>query len=686
MIRAFFRIAACGLLAAIVVPAYGQRWQIGADQRHVVWQPGDDIPHEDCVEMTGEATSFVLRWGIDDRGAFREERSLVFPLLRRVPNNTHGSLLFRMAVDIPSLLSVDERALQSEKVTQVSFDGVMEVRSDWRIGRSKLGLVSDYASEPGVAMTRTLFPSRTLPVVCERYVLRNSSPKRTRTIYVPDYVQTFETDPAKGVEGSYLVRASIAGSGRFTVAPGDSVVFDAVFQALRKDGTPLQPDVAAELTARKEFIERHIGENLLLETPDSVINTSFHFSKIRAAESIIRTRGGYMHAPGGETFYAAVWANDQCEYVIPLFPFLGYDVANESAINTFRHYARFMNPDYRPLPSSIIAEGLDIWNGAGDRGDAAMCANGAARYALTRADRAEAAELWPFIEWCLEYCRRNRTADGVVASDSDELEGRFPVGRTNLATSTLYYDALLSAAALGRELGVARSRTEGYLRQARELAADIERFFGREISGYRAYRYSELNDKLRAWICMPLVVGLHDRKEGTIDALLGPELCTPDGLLTEQGDSVFWDRSTLYALRGIFRAGHADEALEFLHRFTARRLTGDHVPYFIEAWPEGAGSMRQLSAESGLYCRILTEGLFGIRPTGFRSFEMTPSLPSAWDRAALRHIRAFGSDFDLEIRRMAPDRLRVTLLQPGCRPQIHNVKAGATLRLTLKQN
>ena len=343
-----------------------------------------------------------------------------------------------------------------------------------------------------------------------------------------------------------------------------------------------------------------------------------------------------------------------------------------------------MNADYRPLPSSIIAEGTDIWNGAGDRGDAAMCANGAARYALARADRTEAEELWPFVEWCLEYCRRNRTADGVVASDSDELEGRFPVGRTNLATSSLYYDALLSAAALGREIGVKPSQTNAYLRQARELAAAIERFFGRDVAGYHAYRYSEINDKLRAWICMPLVVGLSERREGTVAALLGPELRTEDGLLTEQGDSVFWDRSTLYALRGIFRAGYADKAGDFLHRFTARRLTGDHVPYFIEAWPEGSGSMRQLSAESGLYCRIFTEGLFGIRPTGFRSFEMTPSLPAAWDRAALRHIRAFGSDFDLEIERVASDRLRVTLRRQDKNPQIHILKSGMTLRISFK--
>ena len=678
------RFLACCLLVLAVVPASGQRWQIGTDQRHIVWRPGSDLPHEDCVEMTGEATSLVLRWGVDERGAFREERSLVFPLLRTVPNDTHASLVFRMATDIPSLLSVDGFALQSETVEQVRFDGVMEVRSTWRTGRSKLGLVSDYASEPAVTMTRTIFPSRTLPLTCERYVLRNSSPNRTRTIYIPEYMQTFETDPAKGVEGSYVLRADISGSGRFEVAPGDSVAFDAVFQAYRKGENPRRPDVAAELAARRAFIREDIGHGLVLETPDSVLNTAFHFSKLRAAESIIRTRGGYMHAPGGEVFYAAVWTNDQCEYVIPFFPFLGYAMANESAINTFRHYVRFMNADYRPLPSSIIAEGTDIWNGAGDRGDAAMCANGAARYALARADRTEAEELWPLVEWCLEYCRRNRTADGVVASDSDELEGRFPVGRTNLATSALYYDALLSAAALGREIGVKPSQTNAYLRQARELAAAIERFFGRDVAGYHAYRYSEINDKLRAWICMPLVVGLSERREGTVAALLGPELHTEDGLLTEQGDSVFWDRSTLYALRGIFRAGCADKAGDFLHRFTARRLTGDHVPYFIEAWPEGSGSMRQLSAESGLYCRIFTEGLFGIRPTGFRSFEMTPSLPAAWDRAALRHIRAFGSDFDLEIERVASDRLRVTLRRQDKNPQIHILKSGMTLRISLK--
>lgn len=61
-----------------------------------------------------------------------------------------------------------------------------------------------------------------------------------------------------------------------------------------------------------------------------------------------------MHGPGGEAYYAAIWANDQAEYINPFFPFLGYGIGNESALNSFRHFARYMNPEYTPIPSSII--------------------------------------------------------------------------------------------------------------------------------------------------------------------------------------------------------------------------------------------------------------------------------------------------------------------------------------------
>ena len=668
------------MLLLSAVAAWSQRWEIRPGGRDIVWKVGSDIPHDDHIEMSGERMAFVLRWGIDPNGAFRQERSLVFPLLRTVPNDTHASLMYRMATDIPSLLGVNGLALQAERVEQVSVDGALTVRSLWGVGKMNVGSARDTKPVPVVEMTRTIFPSRSLPLMCEHYVLRNVGGKPL-AVYIPEFSQVVTTDPAKGVAGSYVVRGDLAGSGTFMLVPADSLAFDAVFQAYRSDEEPLRPDVAAEYAARMEFVHGCIDANLVLETPDPVIDTEFRYAKLRAAESIIETRGGYMHAPGGESYYAAVWANDQAEYVNPFFPFLGYGTGNESALNSFRHFARFMNPGYEPLPSSIIAEGDDIWNGAGDRGDAAMIACGAARYALARGSRAEAEELWPLIEWCLEYCRRKLTADGVVASDTDELEGRFPTGEANLCTSTLYYDALLSAVPLGRELGVMPAVTARYAAEAGALAKAIDAHFGGEVGGYDTYRYYDGNTLLRSWICMPLIVGLRERCEGTVRALLSPELLTDDGLLTEQGGATFWDRSTLYALRGIYNAGYADRATEMLHRYSQRRLLGDHVPYPIEAWPEG--SQRHLSAESGLYCRIVTEGLFGIRPAGLRSFDLTPGMPSAWERMSLRRIRAFDADFDISVGREVGGKLRITVMQAGKKPKIYRAAPGATIRVKL---
>ena len=48
-----------------------------------------------------------------------------------------------------------------------------------------------------------------------------------------------------------------------------------------------------------------------------------------------------MHGPGGYNKYlAAIWANDQAEYINPFFPFLGNSAGNESALNSFRHFSK----------------------------------------------------------------------------------------------------------------------------------------------------------------------------------------------------------------------------------------------------------------------------------------------------------------------------------------------------------
>lgn len=664
-------------------PYAQQRWQIEPDNS-ISWQVGDDIPHYDHIEMSGEMISCVLRWGVNPLGAFVAERSLVFPMLRTIPNNTHASLMYRIGVDIPSLLAVNGLTLRAERVEGMVINGYVEAVSNW--GIKKRGNITPVAdvnlSANIIKMRRRIFPSRTKPMLCEQYTLWNTTNKSI-TINVPSFVQETFTDARTGVDGSYIIRSEIIGSGTFTLNPADSLMFDALFQGFCKGESPLEADISQEFKRRQSFVTDDIDKNLILETPDEVINTEFRYAKLRAAESIFKTKGGYMHSPGGEAFYAGIWANDQAEYVNPFFPFMGYGLGNESAINSFRHFSRFVNPEYKPIPSSIISQGEAIWNGAGDRGDAAMIAYGAARFAMAGGNKQQARELWPLIEWCLEYCRRNINDSGVVSSDSDELEGRFPAGDANLCTSTLYYDALLSAAALGQELKISSKQLSTYRAQAEGLAKAIESFFGATIQGYETYRYYNGNTLLRSWICMPLIVGITQRAQGTISALFSPQMWTQDGVLTQQESTTFWDRSTLYALRGVYSAGYANKATEELRRYSQRRLLGDHVPYPIEAWPEGF--QRHLSAESGLYCRVITEGLFGIRPLGLKSFELTPQIPDHWDRVVLRRIRAFDADFDIIIERIKDKKLNVTLCQRGAKVTKYTINSGETIRkITLK--
>ncbi len=238
----------------------------------------------------------------------------------------------------------------------------------------------------------------------------------------------------------------------------------------------------------------------------------------------------------------------------------------------------------------------------------------------------------------------------MVESDTDELEGRFPTGTANLSTSCLAYDAYRRAADLARSLNKLEDAAD-YDARADKLAAAIESYFGGMVEGFETYRYYQGNETLRAWICLPLCFGIETpRTSGTIAALFSPRLWTPDGLATEAGDKVFWDRSTLYALRGVFFAGATEIALDYLEAYSRRRLLGEHVPYPVEAYPEGGQA--HLSAESALYCRIFTEGIFGMVPTGLRSFQITPRLPEKWSSMWLRNIHAFGSVFNVGVERV----------------------------------
>lgn len=649
-----------GLLTASVaqaeLPAFQPRWSLQRDQ--ISWDVRD--AHMDQLEMSGRQVSAVVDYGSDATGRLVLKRTLVWPMLRTVPDDTHASLIRHFDANATPSITIDGRPVELEQLKQVRFDG-------------QLALQSDLAR--GLSLTRLLSPSPGAPALIERLRLRNDSGKPVA--YKFGGLQLKETTPAEaGTHGAYVIEASSpAREGRLRA--GEQLSVDVLFVA-RLANEMVYVDADEDLAGRARKLAQWRRE-LVLQTPEPAIDAMFGFAKIRAAESIFATRGGLMHGPGGTRYYAAIWANDQAEYVNPFFPYLGDRAGIESAINSFRLFASYMNGEYKPIPSSIVAEGRDFWNGAGDRGDCAMIAYGASHFALAQGDREVARQLWPLIDWCLAYTRRQRDAAGIVHSDSDELEGRFPAGRANLNTNVLAYAALVGAARLSDDLGLAPGQGEALRREAAAQREAIQRYFAARVGGFDTYRYYDGNDKLRAWIALPLSFGIDERRAGTVEALLSPQLWSPNGVLTEAGDHTFWDRSTLYAFRGLMKSGELDRVMPYFRYYSLRRLLGEHVPYAVEAWPEG--QQRHLSAESGLYARAVVEGLFGIEPLGLRHLRLAPRLPAGWDHMALTHIRAFGAG--QEAGAPAESGLDILTQREAGRQRLRVVLHGSTLLDTL---
>ena len=599
------------------------RWNLESDGS-ISWTVKKGEVHSDNIEMSGRFISLIATYGVDEKGKPVLSRQLVFPMLRTIPNDTHANIIYTFGPDASPVIKINNRPV-NEQVSRFVLRGT---------------LIAESTANSNIQIKRELFPSADKPLAIEKYTLTNSS-DRDINVDIEDFEKNSRSHPEKSVYGVYEISAKSIGSGIFTVKPNGSITFAVLFTGRKISDKQLVADIDKEQAGRKEFVDLMFN-SLSFISPDTVLNRMFDFAKIRAMESIYETKGGLVHSPGGASYYAAIWANDQAEYANPFFAYTGYPTAIEAGMVSWRWFAKYMNPEYKPIPSSIIAEGTDFWNGAGDRGDQAMIAYGASRFALALGDRKSAEEIWPLIEWCIEYCKRKINTDGVVESDSDELEGRFPAGKANLCTSSLFYDALISASYLGKELGKPTRLIAGYTAMAKDLKKNIEKHFGADMDGFETYRYYAGNDVLRSWICIPLTVGIFDRAEGTADALFSPKLWTEQGLLTQAGTTTFWDRSTLYGLRGVFAAGAIDRGLKYFTDYSYKRLLGDHVPYAVEAWPEG--NQRHLSAESALYCRVVTEGIFGFRPTGLNSFTIAPQLPATWNEMALKNIVAFGRE------------------------------------------
>jgi len=628
-------------------------WKI-ADQGGIYWDVAAEtrLPHGDNIEMSGRNVAAIIHYKIDENKRISVERDILFPQLQVFIGSSEAEwrkyrAYLRGSYDdrfLPAII-LEERTFEPGPVQAVRIDGMLQI---------------EHAPVQGVRVIRRLYPSMSRRLFVEQWTLVNDADSVKHLRFGPVF---FEQQQA-GKKGTYRRRVTIDAPEKADIPAGGQFEFAVNFSARLDEEAELFPKFAEVWAERQEFLEA-MRRQLVLETADPVLDTLFYFSKIRAAESIYETGMGLVHSPGGGRYYTGVWANDQAEYSGPLFPWLGYGTGTRAALNAYRKFAANIPASEGHFWSSFEMNG-EIPCCGSDRGDAAMIAFGASQFALVSGSPQVGRELWPLISWSLAYCQRHKNAEGVIESDTDEMEGRIPTGTANLSTSCLYYGALQQASRLAAALGMKRGIGEKYRQQGSELERKIEAYFGADIEGLHTYKYFKEHQFLRHWICLPLVMGIEKRKQGTIEALFG-KLWTANGVRVEYNPALaepdlFWDRGTLYAFRGAFKAGAADRALAQLQAYSRTRLLGFHVPYVVEAWPEG--NMAHLSAESALYCRIFTEGLLGIEASGFHSFSMRPHLPRALDSFKLSHIRAFAADFDITLRR-EKNQLRIVVSAGG---------------------
>ena len=203
--------------------------------------------------MSGQRLSVVLRYGVDADRAFHLNRSLVFPMLRMQPNKTQNNLRQRFEVNIPAMVTIGDQTLLNERVSDITFNGIMTVHSSFGYIRNRKEV------ENAIQLTRTLYPSPNNDYYCEEYSFTNAG-EHPVTMRVPEWKVTYNTPEEAGVYGAYTIEASLSKNGTFTVEPGGKLEFYAIFSGRKAIIAPSPRSLApCQVPTPSEIIELGIG-------------------------------------------------------------------------------------------------------------------------------------------------------------------------------------------------------------------------------------------------------------------------------------------------------------------------------------------------------------------------------------------------------------------------------------------
>ena len=525
-------------------------------------------------------------------------------------------------------IRIDGRPLATPRRAEYRYDGVFTVVFD---------------TVEGIRLKREILPCVDRRAVLDVWTIENTG-GTARSVAVPGQ-QKVVAEAVCATGEPAVFECEIAPLAEQPLKPG-ATAGCAVVWSLRKTAEPQSAiDVQAEVRARRALLLK-AQETMVLESPEPVLDDTLTLAKLRLLESGCETRDGVIQSTGSLDYFCGTWTNDNVEYASPAVPFMNHPPLTD-ATNTM--YRLWLN-DETTFSSRIVGsyETYLLRRLHGDRGDESMMLYGLSSYLLASGRNDLAAEFWPIIEQAVKQIREATNDRGVVESRTDELEGRLPTGTANLSTSTLACAGLRRAHLLAQALGKSRE-ADTFSRMADALERAIESYFGATVEGFETYRYYEGNDVLRGWICLPLALGIQQRREGTLAALFSSKLWYESNDSTglravSTQRSGEWMRETYYALRAGFLVGDPDATVARTVQAVRCHILSQRGPYI----DEDAGD---LLAATVLYLRVVPEGLFGIEPRSFETFACTPHMPKSWPSMRLSNVYYAGRAVDLDVRR-----------------------------------
>lgn len=318
---------------------YQNHWEIG-DSNSIIWNLENDqnLPHQDNIEMAGTRVAGIISYKIDTAKNLKLDRQIFFPQIHPIIKETDPNWFVYRAYaketfddeTFPTII-VGDRQFVPGPIDFIKIDGLLTFQH--------------LPSKSGLTLKRELFPSVDNRLFIEKCYLTNTSSKTINFSFASKHSEI----SGYTKDDFYTIQMSQSIPGKSSLTPGETIGFSIELGATRgEENLPTARHFEENLTKRKALLNE-LKNSLQLNTPNPILNQLFEFSKIRASESIFESKLGLIHSPGGGRYYVGIWANDQAEYVNPFFPYLGYNIGNESAMNTYRAFAKEINPEFEKI-------------------------------------------------------------------------------------------------------------------------------------------------------------------------------------------------------------------------------------------------------------------------------------------------------------------------------------------------